>query len=172
LNGDLLTIGAIRESYLKPVLYFLMMLMCCVFIGWAYRKLVENRQEIVPPPFTKKWFPIIISIGTFIGILIILVQPQLKQYALPTQFWLDSNHFIISILILIGIFVFAIQHNRNIFKILFSFLVVALIAGVLMISKLPLINYLTRLRYTVFDLVLVFSLIGIIIIGSKNLVKN
>jgi hypothetical protein len=169
LNSGLLTIGAIREAFFKPIQYILLLMVCCVFIGWAYRILVENREEMLPPLFTKKWLPIIISIGAFIGFLIILAQPQLRQYTLPTQIWLDSNHFLISALILIATFIFAVQQHRKIFQWLFVFIIVAVVAGVLMLLKLPFIGFLTRLSYSIFDVAIVGALGSMIFISSKNL---
>jgi hypothetical protein len=144
-------------------------LVCYVFIGWAYKKLVENRQEILPSFLLQKWMPLIISLASFIGILIVLAQPQLRQYALPTRFWLDSNHSLISLLILIGTFIFALQQNHKIFQLLFIHLAVAIVAGVFMLFKFPFIGFLTRLSYSVFDVVIVLSLFTMFFISIKNL---
>jgi len=172
LNGTLLAIGAYREAYLKPVLYFLLLLVGCIFFGWAYKKLVENRHETLPSLLTQKWLPPIISIAAFIGVLIMLAQPQLKQYALPTRFWLDSNHFLISALILISVFVFAVYQNRKSFQWLFIFIIVAIVAGVFILLKLPFIGFLTRLSYSIFDVAIVLSLFSMIFIALKQLLTS
>lgn len=172
LNGSLLTIGAFREAYLKPVLYFLLLLVFCVFFGWAYKKLVANKQEILPSLLAQNWMPLVISIAAVIGILSMLAQPQLRQYALPTRLWLDSNHFLISALILIGAFVFALQQNRKSFQWLFIFIVIAVVAGAFMLLKLPFIVFLTRLSYSVFDVAIVLSVIAIFILSINNLSKK
>lgn len=172
LNGGLLTIGAFRETYFKPALYLLLLLLCCVFIGWAYKKLVENRQEILPSLLTKKWMPLVISITAVIGFFIMLAQSQLRQYGLPTRFWLDSNHFLISALILIGAFIFAVQQNRRTFQWLFTFIVIAIVAGAFMLLKLPSIGFLTRLGYSVFDLAIILILIVIFLLSFRNMYRG
>ncbi|MEE4311297.1 MAG: cytochrome c3 family protein [candidate division KSB1 bacterium] len=172
LNGALLTLGAFRETYVKPVLYFLLILLCCVFIGWAYKRLVANRLDTLPSLLTQKWTPLVIPIAAFIGFLIMLAQPQLKQYALPTRFWLDANHFLISALIIIGAFAFAAQQNRKQFQWLFTFIVIAIIAGVFMLLKLPLIGFLTRLSYSVFEVSIVLLVTIIFIFSIMNLSKS
>jgi hypothetical protein len=169
LNAGLLMIGAVRESYLKPLMYLLLLLVCSLGIGWAYKKLVENRKDILPSFLTQKWLPPVISIGVLVGTLIMLAQPQLRQYALPTQFWLDSNHFLISALILAGAFIFAVQQNRKNFQRLFILIISAAAAGVFMLLKLPFIGFLTRFSYTLFDVVLVFALIFIFVISMNHL---
>jgi len=172
LNGALLTLGAFRETYLKPVLYFLLILLCCVLIGWAYKRLTANRQDTLPALLTQQRMPFAISIVAFIGFLIMLAQPQLKQFALPTRFWLDANHFLISALIIIGAFAFAVQQNRKQFQWLFAFIVIAVAAGVSMLLKFPFIGFLTRLSYSVFDAAIILSLILVFVISIKALSQN
>ena len=167
-----MTIGAFRETYMKPVLYFLLILLGCVFIGLIYKKIVENRQETLPSLLTQKWMPLDISIAAFIGFIIMLAQPQLKQYALPTRFWLDGNHFLISALIIIGAFAFAVQQNRKQFQWLFAIIIIAIVAGAFMLLKLPFIGFLTRLCYSGFDIAIFLSLITIFIISIMNLSKK
>jgi len=172
LNGGLLTIGAFRETYLKPTLYFLLILLGCVFVGWAFKKLVENRQKILPSLLTNNWMPLVLALAAFIGFLILLAQPQLRQYALPTRFWLDANHFLISVLILIGAFVFAVQQNRRRFQWLFVQIVVIVVAGAFMLLKLPFIGFLTRLCYSIFDLAIILTLLSIFVLSINNLSKR
>ena len=172
INGALLTLGAFRETYLKPVLYFLLILLCCVLIGWAYKRLTANRQDTLPALLTQQRMPFAISIVAFIGFLIMLAQPQLKQFALPTRFWLDANHFLISALIIIGAFAFAVQQNRKQFQWLFAFIVIAVAAGVSMLLKFPFIGFLTRLSYSVFDAAIILSLILVFVISIKALSQN
>lgn len=168
LNGTLLTLGAFRETYLKPALYFLLLLICSVFIGWAYKRLVANRQDTLPALLTQKWMPLFISMSAFIGFLIMLAQPQLKQFALPTRFWLDANHFLVSALIIIGAFAFAVLQNRKQFQWLFAIIVISIVSGVFMLLKLPFIGFITRLSYSLFDLAIIGILCCIIVISLNK----
>ncbi|MBN2355157.1 hypothetical protein JXO59_03540, partial [candidate division KSB1 bacterium] len=169
INGGLLMLGAIREAYLKPVLYFLMVVVCGVLIGWAFKKLVENRHAILPPLFSREWMPLVITIASFIGFLTLLAQPQLRQYALPSRFWFDSNHFLVSVVIIIGAFIFAVQQDRKMFQVLCALVVITAVAGAIMLLKLPFIGFLTRLSYSIFDVAIVLSLTTIFIISFTKM---
>jgi len=144
--------GAYRETYLKPILYFLLLIVACLLVGWVYQRLVEKKQALLPALLVKNWVPLAIAGAAFIGVIIILMQPELKQYALPSRFWLDANHFFISALILGGAFIFALQQNQKNFRWLLALLLVAIVAGIFMLVKLPFIGLMTRLSYSIFDL--------------------
>lgn len=169
LNGALMTIGAVRETYFKPILYILLLMLGCVFIGYIYKKLVANRIESLPALFAGRLIPFFISAASFVGVLIILLQPKTRQYALPSRFWLDANHFIIAATILMIVFIYALQQKRRNFYLIISTIAIALAAGALILIKLPWIDYLTRISYTIFDAALIFTLIVTIVLSFGGL---
>ena len=172
LNGVMMTLGAIRETYLKPILYILLLLLCCVFIGYVYKKLVEIRSDTLPSIFARKYTPLFISAAAFIGLMIMLVQPKTRQYALPSRFWLDSNHFLIAAAILMIAFVYALLQNRRNFHLIIIVLAIAVASGILILIKLPWIDTLTRLSYTVFDGALIITVILTIILSFGDLLSS
>jgi len=171
LNGVMMTIGAVRETYFKPTLYIMLLMLCCIFIGYMYKKLVANRKESLPALFTGRFTPFLISAATFIGVLIILLQPETMRYALPSRFWLDANHFIIAAAVLMIAFIYAIQQNRRNFYLIISTTAIALAAGVLILIKLPWIDFLTRISYTIFDIALIIAVIVTIVLSLGDLLS-
>ncbi len=170
ISGLQAFVGAYREMYLKPILYFLLLIVACLLVGWAYQKLVEKKQALLPAFLAKNWVPLAIAGAAFIGVIIILMQPELKQYALPSRFWLDANHFFISALILGGAFIFALQQNQKNFRGLLLLLVIAIAAGVFMFLKLPFIGLITRLSYSIFDLSLILLTLSIFLLLIRRFI--
>ena len=157
LSGVMMTIGAVRETYFKPTLYIQLLMLCCICIGYIYKKLVANRREFLPVFFTGRLIPLFIAAAAFVGVLIILLQPKTMRYALPSRFWLDANHFIIAAAVLLIAFVFALQQNRRNFNLMMGTLAIALGAGILILIKLPWLDFLTRISYTIFDIALIIA---------------
>jgi len=171
LNGVMMTIGAVRETYFKPTLYILLLMLFCIFIGYIYKKLVANRRESLPAFFSGRIIPFLISAAAFVGVLIILLQPKTMRYALPSRFWLDANHFIIAAAVLIMAFVYALRQNRRNFYLIISTIAVASATGVLILIKLPRMDFLTRISYTVSDIALIITVIVTIILFSSDLLS-
>jgi len=171
LNGVMMELGAIRETYLKPILYILLLLLCCILIGYAYKKLIENRSDSLPSIFAGKYSPLFISAAALFGMLIILAQPKTRQYALPSRFWLDSNHFLLAAAILMIAFVYALRQNRRNFHLIITALAIAAAAGAFILIKLPWLDFLTRLSYTVFDSALIITVILTIVLSFGDLLS-
>jgi len=168
INKGLLVLSAIRENYVKPLLYLLLLILGCVLIGMAYVKLSENNLDILPDFMRHDWMPLVISGVTFLGFLLLIVQTQLGQYALPTRFWLDTNHFLLSVLIMAGGFFYALQQSRKVFQLILIFIMFAIITGIYILLKLDIFNFLTRMSYSIFDISIVF----IVLIVMLNLIRN
>jgi hypothetical protein len=171
LNGVMMTIGAVRETYFKPTFYILLLILCCIFIGYFYKKLIVNRKESLPAFFSGRLIPLSISAAAFVGVLGILLQSKTMRYALPSRFWLDANHFSIAVAVLLIGIVFALQQNRRNFYLIISSIAIASAAGVLILIKLPWINILTRISYTIFDVALIFTLIVTIVLSFGELLS-
>ncbi len=76
LNGVMMTLGAVRETYFKPTLYILLLMLCCIFIGYIYKKLAVSRKDPLPAIFAGRFAPLLVSAAAFVGVLIILLQPN------------------------------------------------------------------------------------------------
>ena len=163
-------LGAVRESYIKPLMYFFILLFCCVFIGWAFKSYVNYKKDEMPAFLQGSFLPVLITIGALVGAFIILIQPPLKQFALPSQFWLEANHFLISSLILVIAFVTAFQaKSKKLSSVLFGIFVVSIIFGILMLIKMPFLAGLTRLSYSIFDASLMLLALGTLWIFIQKL---
>ncbi len=156
INKSFLVLGAIREKYVKPLLYVLLLMTGCVLIGQAYVKLSENNVDMLPGFMRHKWMPLVISGLTLAGFLAIIAQPQLRQYALPARFWLDANHFFLSAAIISGTFLYSLQQNRKVFRLIVIFIIIAVISGLTMLLRVNLFDFLTSMSYSLFDISIVF----------------
>ncbi len=171
LNGVMMTLGAVRETYFKPTLYILLLMLCCIFIGYIYKKLAVSRKDPLPAIFAGRFAPLLVSAAAFVGVLIILLQPKTMRYALPSRFWLDANHFIIAAAILVIAFIYALQQNRRNFYLIICTLAIATAAGVLILIKLPWIDFLKRISYTIFDAALIIAVIVAIVLSLGDLLS-
>ncbi|MCG2815557.1 MAG: hypothetical protein L6425_06460 [Candidatus Aminicenantes bacterium] len=101
----------------------------------------------------------------------VLARSKTMRYALPSRFWMDANHFIIAAAILLIAFVYALQQNRRNFFLIISTIAIASSAGVLILIKLPWIDFLTRISYTIFDFALIMTVIVTIILVVSDLLS-
>ena len=121
--------------------------------------------------------PPIIALLAGVGAVLLLWRPQLMEYMLPTRFWLDSNHFLIAVVVLvIGLVallwelkdrVSTVQPQRSWLgllaasELLFS-LVLACVTGLLIFLKIPGLDQVTRYAYSLFDLAIALVVLGAI----------
>ncbi|RLD50428.1 MAG: hypothetical protein DRI97_17055 [Bacteroidetes bacterium] len=90
--------GIIRESYLKPVLYILLLL-SLVFI------LIAVIRHFLTDLLPSSWLNALCLLslaGVVFMLAWILPDEQLSSYMLPARSWLDANHFGMGVLILLG----------------------------------------------------------------------
>jgi hypothetical protein len=158
--------GILRESYLKPVLYTLLLVFLVLLVITGFRYLFKNL-------FSKSWLNIL-SIGFFAGIVFVLVwvlsDQQLALYMLPSRLQLDGNHFITGIVIMLAILLltgFRISRKRNLNSLpailkdglnlyLLSCMIVIGFSGILLLVNAGWIFY------SVFDLSLLLAVAGCI----------
>lgn len=171
-------IGAWREAYLKPVTYGMMVVLCLTIVaaagGVALRWVLEPR----PVPATIRLLPPAIAILAGVAAVMLLWRPQLMEYMLPTRFWLDSNHFLVAVAVLIlGLIALLWELKSRVSgtpsrrswlgslagsELLIS-LMLACVAGVLIFLKLPGLDPATRYAYSIFDLAVALVVLGTII---------
>jgi len=162
--------GAFRESIVKPVFYFgIAALIILILVNILISNLV--RQKIITDKQQNR-FSWLVSIGILGAGIFGYFAGDLGNYMFPTRSFLDSNHFMLSLIVLlVGIWFYLkyqFMPDRKFSISLFSSLIlITILSGIFMLLKLEFIETISHLAYTVFDL----SLIGILIICILYLEK-
>jgi len=174
-----------REAYLKPVLYALIVVLALGMV-WlvgdlALRWVFEPRRV----PQLLRALPVIAVLIAAAGALALAWEqpaaaccPTTAEFMFPSRFVLDSNHFPMAVAVLVvGVVALlweaknhgpAGDSNRTWLGSLTAMgltdaLVVALVAGALIFLTFPGFEAVTRYAYTVFDVAVVFLLLGAIV---------
>jgi len=167
--------SAWREGYLKPITYAMIVVLCLGIVaaagGAALRWVFEPR----PVPAAIRLLPPVVAILAGVAAVMLLWRPRLMEYMLPTRFWLDSNHFLIAVAVLIvGLVALLWELKGRVSgnpskrswlgslagsELLIS-LVLACVAGALMFLKLPGLDLVTRYSYSIFDLAVALVVLG------------
>jgi hypothetical protein len=167
-------LGAWREAYLKPVTYAVMVVLALGFVGAAGGGALRWVFEPRPVPALVRPVPFGAAVVAGVAAVMLLGQPRLMQYMLPTRFWLDSHHFLLAVAILAaGVAALLLEMKAYVSGeagrswlasltrggLLIS-LALACAAGSLMVLKIPGLDAATRYSYTAFDLALALVLLG------------
>jgi len=186
LSGPTVMLGAWREAYLKPALHlFLILLAVCLAVVLTQIALPRVLHE----ELLKGWIgfaPAAVGIyGTVVGVYL-FVNGDLSDYALPLRFWLDRNHFLAAMLILmLGLCALAWRlyrqrlgghppssyYKANSIRIVLAAVVVAGASGTLMLLQFSILEPITRLSYTTLDLALAALVVGTIVIVLREIVS-
>jgi len=163
ISGFMAYTGAIRESIVKPLFYFalvaflIFLLVNLLTANLIHNKIISDKQQnrII-------W---LVSLGILGAGIFGYFAGDLGSYMFPTQMFLDANHFLISVAVLIlgSWFYLKYQFNPEIgfrFTLLPMLLFISILSGILMLIKLEFIATISHLAYTLYDL----SLIGILVI--------
>lgn len=117
----------------------------------------------------------------------LLAQPELMEYMLPTRMWLDANHFLVAFgVILVGVVALLWelrqwvsdhgQHRSNAGTITLWLLLVSLAvaraSGLLIFLKAPAIDGATRAAYTVFDAAIAVLMVGVMAAALHRVVQQ
>jgi len=176
-GGFMVWLSVIREQYLKSALYPLAVLLLLVilisFILNYFRK--ENILTVSKTMLAALYTVICISV------IVIFLKSDVRSYILPQRIILDSNHFIITVLMLCaGAYVWlkmkkTERKNRVLAKLMGVFLLLAIVSGFLMMVKFGLIYRTVRVAYTIFDLTVILSVIISIfyfIVNQFNIIED
>jgi len=185
ISGFWANVGAWRETYLKPVLYGLIVLLVCALVALIGRLYVVWTFADHPLQRPLSLIPWGAALAIGVAALALTHQPDLMGYMLPTRFTLDANHvlvaafvFVVGIIAMLGeVSLQRPAHDkRNKTRItktvLWLIVTVALgvVSGLLMLLKVPGLGALTRSSYTVFDVSLVLVLVGTICVALRRAV--
>ena len=181
-SGFWANVGAWRETYLKPVLYGLIVLLVCAlvalvgqwYVAWTFVDYRLRRPLSMIP-----WAA---ALAIAAAALALTQQPDLMGYMLPTRFTLDANHALVAVFVLVvGVVAMLCEiglqrtsyKERN--KILVTnatlwlLITVALVvvSGLLMLLKIPGLGDVTKASYTIFDASLVLVLVGTVFVALR-----
>lgn len=183
LSRSMVTLTACCQAYIKPGLYTLMLFLPCALVarvGGAAVEWVFGKRRI---PQAVRALPAVIAVVAAAGAVLLMQQPALREYMLPTRRWLDANHFLAAASVMVAglvgllwelrLWISDHGQRRSALGILIALvlalsLAVAVVAGILIFLKIPALDWVTRLSYTVFDAaitVLLAAVIGTVLHG-------
>jgi len=176
MSGFMMGLSAFREQVVKSFAYpAILFLLLTILISFAC---YVNKKQNFFPVNLNYLFVVYGLVAT--GLALVFLKPDVNSYVLPDRLTLDANHFIITIIALIaGAYTWIRMKKENTSGTLLgnlqaTFLILAVISGILMMIKFDLIYQIVRAAYTVFDISVVFSvLISIVyfINGQFNILK-
>jgi len=162
------TLGTLREGFIKPVFYCLIGVMIVLFLTFAFGDLAV-RKEFLNARLVRALSFLALAAG-LIGGVIVVRTPDLLEYMTVSRFSLDAHHFWIACAVLLaGLFaVLSVKpraRRENFFVFLTCWcswvaLVLAGVSGALMLVKFSWLEIFTRVAYTVFDMGLLLSAIA------------
>ena len=180
------TVGAWRETYVKPVLYGLLVALLCALVAavgelhlaWTFGDHpIRSRLRLIP------WGA---AIAVAVAALALTQQPALMGYMLPTRFALDANHALVAAFVFVAGIVALLcevglrrptpgvprkkRATRTMVWLLVT-LALATVSGLLMLLKISGLDALTRAAYTVFDVSLVLILVGTVIVALRRAIR-
>jgi len=171
ISGFMAFTGAFRESIVKPIFYLaIVTLLIFLLTNILIANLIKNKIILDKQKNQITW---LVSLGVLGAGIFGYLATDLSSYMFPTRMFLDANHFLISIIVLIiGIwFYLKSQFNRekplelNLFLTLIT---ITVLSGIFMLIKLEFIGFLNQISYTLFDL----SLIGILVLCIYQMSKS
>ncbi len=179
LSRSAVTLGVFRETYLKPAIYLLWLVVVALAAGWGVGRLAEGSKHAR----ATRW---LVTIVIVIGLLPLLLQEELREYALPSRAWLDNHHFLASTAImalgLVSIVVgmrYRSGHGRGgatvirrLAPVAAMLLIIAAASGLLMALRISALDVLSRYAYTVFDLALVGVLLSALTVLTAEALRR
>jgi hypothetical protein len=183
LNENMVTLTACCQVYVKPALYSLMLFLPCALValvGGSAAQWVFGSRRI---PLIVRLIPLVIAVAAVAGVVLLLNQPALLEYMLPTRMWLDANHFLVALgAMLVGLIALLWElrqwisdhgQNRSALGILIALILAvslagAVLAGILVFLKIPAIDVASRASYTVFDAAITVLLAAAIVTALRG----
>lgn len=163
--------GVFREGMLKPLIYAGLALVMLLLFALALRYALQRalgwtaRRAYV--------FSILILVGGLGAAIWVLLLPGLPEFMAVSRFRLDSNHFLVAMLVLmLSLGVTLIPHaqdwTRHLRRLIWGVAAIMAGFGVLMLVKMESLSALTRISYTGFDL----ALGGLLLLATALLART
>ena len=143
-------VGALREQWLKPALYLLIVFVLLLLAVLWMRRLTAGHALLgrLSDSQLWKWLPL----AGLVCLAIVAATPGLLAYMTVDRFRLDANHFWVALAVLaVSVWAasFASQKQQ---KLIYLFVALTGVTGVLMVFRVAWIDVLNCLAYTGFDL--------------------
>ena len=166
LHPTMVAWTAWTQARLKPFLYVLIFLLPCAAVavigGMGIQWVFTGRTV----PVMLRWVPPIVGVVLAGGVLFLSAKPELWDYMFPSRFWLDANHSLVAIVVMLAGLVGLFWQWRRwlegtrslggavVFFGLLASLGLAVASGLLMLLKPSSLDLLCRASYNLFDLAL------------------
>jgi hypothetical protein len=89
LSPPAVALSVFREAYVKPVVYLLWLLVVALASGWGISHFAGKGDGVRVAPW-------LASSVIVVGLVPLLLQQNLRDYALPSRAWLDDHHFLVA----------------------------------------------------------------------------
>jgi len=165
-------LGIIREEYLKPVLYALLLLLACTFAGCASVRLVASLR---PGWERRRWLGRLVAASlAVLAALVYLLRPGYMGYMLTGRATLDRWHFPLAVSVLVAglvgmAYLFRTEKprwqkwRRKCAVSIGACLFLCLLAGLVMLFRQDWMGPVGYVSYTVFDLGLVLIVLTLLL---------
>jgi hypothetical protein len=187
LNWNLVTLTTCCQVYVKTGLYSLMLFFpsaLVALVGGAAVQWVFGKRPI---PMAVHFIPLVLAAAAVVGTVMLLAQPDLMEYMLPTRMWLDANHFPVAVAVMLAGVVALLWELRQYLAdhgqgrsspgtitlwVLVLSLAVAAASGLLVFLKIPALDTVTRVSYTLFDAAIAVLMAGVIVTVVHRVVQQ
>lgn len=178
LNENTVLLTACCQQYVKPGLFSLILFFPCALIamlGGSAVQWVFGRRRV---PLAVHFIPLVIAALAVVGTVMLLNQPDLLEYMLPTRMTLDANRFLIAVGVLLAGLVALLWQLRQWLSdsgqrrsisgavtglVLAISLAAAAVAGVPVFLNTPGLGNITRASHSVLDVSVTVVMVGVIV---------
>ncbi len=143
-------VGAFREQWLKPVLYLLIALLALLLAVLWLRQLTSGHKVLSGLLRSNlwRWLPLV----ALACLAVVAATPGLLAYMTVDRFRLDANHFWVALAVLaVAVWAASLASTKQ-QKLIYLFVALTGVSGVLMVLRFTWLDVLNRLAYTSFDL--------------------
>ena len=175
LSPAAVVLGIFRETYVKAAVYLLWLLVIALAIGCGVGRFAAEGGAGRPRPW-------LVTVIIVVGLIPLLLQPDLRGYALPSRAWLDNHHFLVAAATMVlGAMILATlispghaqtkeaARYRPVFWVVLITLAVGVLSGTAMELHLESFVASARISYTLLDISLVVLLASSVVILAKRL---
>jgi len=187
LNRSTVMLTTYCQTYIKPALYTLMLFFPCAIVALAGGSAVHwvyGKRRI---PLPVRLLPPAVALCILFFAVALMFRTELREYMLPTPIWLDANHFLISAGVLLSGLIALLWElrlrlydhgeQRSAFGVIMAIglaggLIVAIATGALIFLKIPALDTLTRVSYTIYDTAAALLMALVILVVLHGVIRQ
>lgn len=143
-------LGAFREQWLKPALYLLIAFLALLLAVLWLRRLTSGHKVLsgLTSSTLWRWLPLV----ALACLAVVAATPGLLAYMTVDRFRLDANHFWVALAVLaVAVWTASLASTKQ-QKLIYLFVALTGMSGVLMVLRFAWLDMLNRFAYTSFDL--------------------